>query len=483
MADSLDIFNYVPLTDSRIRKYELEKFLPAQAVNMQMNSGKFDFDSRGAPLDALRDLHNAYFLLGVVPYKADKNTVATTSKTDLVQNIWSIFTRAELRLGGVAVDVCDEPAMTSMLKNFIWRSRDEILSQGPAEGFFPQSVITTDITPAAASASTNGDLLVDRCAAKYNTFAAETPIFFKLPLRDILPFCEIKKYLYATPLKIQLQTQTDFTKVFYKRYTNPFGRDNGADPPVNNPITAAEANADAEYLRIHTLELHIPQVRTDAGTFKSIIDKAREGDLMPFEYESMRYQRHNIEHSSTKDSVVLSNFTKRPSAVVVYMQYATDESNASYSAPGRMKGRLLGLEDHKVHLDGKVYPEGGFNGKIYDYVQEYDTYLSLSGKQNDNLTGAFLDKQLWKDQYPVLCYNLENMRNEFGAVYTQAPAMRWEAKHAAPYSAAGLGTAPEANTAPTAYDAVAHILICGKEYITCSAKDDVLKVDTPEYSD
>lgn len=434
----LDVFSHQPLNDPAVRKYELYRYNAEQPLNQATNPSEITVDTRGAALDNVALLERAYLQVKYKLYTAAGGaTAAADNKSQLIQNGWSLFSRAALYIAGSEVERVDNPGVVSYLKRMITHTKDEILGQGPSQNFYPQQQLTT-IT-LADNGGSNGDFLVDR-GVQYET-DRDADHWMKLNLRDVFGFCDIDKGILGGSIRLSLNTETDHGKVLWTK----------------------TGNSDAAYVRIQQVDLMLPICRPDNATLTSIYSAVKAGKTMPFEYEHWNYYRLSIPNGTTAENVLIPNSSKRPSAVVIFPQLQSQENTITTS---KLVGLNLAPTSHRVNVDSKIFPEISFQGTNNGYLQEYETFLQLGNKHHQDVYGSFMDRVYWQSVAQIYCYDIAALRDELGSVRSLPPAIRWEATHADPGAAA-----------------VAHVITVGKEYKEFNMVNDVLISSAPDFRD
>jgi len=443
MTDSrpLDIFSHQPLSDSHIRKYEHMRFPCNQTLTgTGANPTELVFDTRSIGLDTFMLLQRAFVMLKIKLEKADYTNI-TDNKSQLVQQVWKLIQHVQLQLSGQEVESVADPGEVAMAKILIQDTDSAIRGSASVKSAYPQSVLGSITLPANPSTTSSLDDVIDRALAAYKT--TDNAVFVKLALRDVLGICQIDKAFLGVNLRLRLLLETDHRKVLWR-----------------------SATSDAAYVSIEQAELYIPVCRPDNETLNSIYTELKSGRTQPIEYEHWEVQKRDIAAGDTTENVALNNFSKRPTAVIVYMKKAADEANNTFASPGRHAGQLFGLGPHRLMVDGKVFPEISYSGSGDGYIHNYEVFCQLGNKHNQDVFGSYVDFASWKANYPYICWDLNCLRDELGAVRSTQPNLRLDMTHAAPGEAALM-----------------YIMTVGRVYKEFNLVNDVISVKAPDFSD
>lgn len=439
------LFEHQPVTDPSIRKYELSRYSAQQQLGTSgVNVAEITIDARSAGMDSLVLLQRAWIGVKCHVYAANKTTEIAGPKNQLIENGWSLFQRAGLYISDAEVEQVDRPGIVSHFKRLVEWSADAVYGQGPAASYYP---IATSITTSPALADDAGviaDSNLYKGVIRYQctdlNADGKAVQYLKLPLRDIFGFCNVDKALMGANIKLRLQPESSFERVVLRG-----------------------VNSTAASVHIDEVDLYLPVARPDNATLANIYGQIKSGKTIPYEFERWNYFPYDIANGSTAENVVLPNFSKRPTSVIVGMQLATAESEFTVD---KLQTKLFGLTSHRLMMDSKVYPEISFEGSAKGYLHEYETFLQLGNKHRTDAFGTFVDFDKWKNAYPLIAYDISAVRDEFGSVRSNPPVIRWTAAHSNPGATAK-----------------AHFIIVGKEVKELNVVNDIMVVSAPEFKD
>ena len=438
MADSSvieNMFSQDPVVDPHIRKYELARYTTNQPFSLASNPSEITIDSRGSGLDSLIMLQRAF--IGVQFKLTQTNyTPITANKSNIVQNAWSLFSRAILYVNDAEVENVERPGMVSHIKRLVENTADAITGQGSSSSYYPRALASIEALP-ADPATVNIDKQVERAKQRYKT---NTSQFTKLYLRDIFGFCTLDKPLLGARISIRLTVESDPKRVIY-----------------------VAAGSDAEKFLLEGCDLYMPVARPDNATLQKLYAEVNSGKPIPFEFERWNYFRHAIPATSPQENVVIPNHSKRPIALHALMQL---EANQTTFAGDKLTGASFTWTSNRLMVDSKQYPEIGYEGSNKGYLHEYETFLQCGGKHKSDIFGTFVDFDKWNNVYPILSYDLSASRDEFGSVRSSPSILQWHFSHTA------AGTPAEA-----------HLCVVSKELRMVNTVNGVLLVSSPDYSD
>lgn len=348
-----DMFMQQPLSDGRVRKYEL-MYVPAnQALpTTGDNPTELNIIATGAGMDSFALLERAFILVEYNLMNADKTTPSPT-KNHTIQNGWSLFDRAGLYLSDREIEQVENCSMVSHLKRLVEHTNESILGQGSSARYYPQ---VDQLATVISDTEVN-----DANLAKGVVYHAGTKSkFARLYLRDIFGFCNIDKAILGANVKLRLFPQQNHLKSIY-----------------------GEAASTAAFIRLINVGLYLPTMRPDNGTLEAIYNSVKAEKTIPFQFEHWNYNSVPIAlvNGSTKVNYVVPNASKRVSAVVAYVQ--PNEASATPTLiSDKLAGGLYGLSTHSVLIDGKSFPENGAEGSLRGYVKNMRPFFNLATSTN-----------------------------------------------------------------------------------------------------
>ncbi len=440
MADSSiieNIFEQEPVLDQRVRKYEINRYTTNQPFSTTANASEITIDTLAGSLDSFSYLPQSSIGVSFAFRSAGATDIVTPLKAHIIQNGWSLFSRAVLKINDSTVENVENCGLVAHVKKLTESTRDQIAGQGAASAYYPN-----DYDVSAALSNTDNALSADVIVAKATKRfrPAATTHYLNLPLRDIFGFAACKKVIPGARIKVVLTPETSFQKVIM-----------------------ASSGSDAAVVRLNSCELFLASVRPDNDMLRDVYSSFAAGKTVPLEFESYAYQSIAMESTSIARNNVIPNSFKRPLSVSILMQL---DSQMSTFTGDKLAGSLFGLTTHRLQVDQRPFPESGYEGAGLGYMHEYQTFLQLGGKHNNDVYGSFVDFDKWRNVYPLICYDIRCLRDEMAGSRTHPPNLQWKATHTAPTAAA-----------------TAHVIIAGKEVRHLNMLNNVLTVSSPDFID
>ncbi len=447
------IFDANKITDSAIKSYEVMRFPSETKPNTTgPNNTEFVINARNAGLDSMILPARAYVEVEYSLFATDQNAKIAGDKQQCITSGWHLFQQASFGFGSQDIEFVQECGVVAHVKNLVSHTDEHVRKQGPHRSYFPQeneTAITAlgNADPALAISATPNiqDRQLHKALRKHAYTAAQNAgdipfpkIRVKLPLADVFGFCAIDKAYPAVDLRLRLVPEQTMAKVIF-----------------------AGTGSTAAFVRISNVELYLPVLRPSNELMASLGKDAITGKKIPISFEHWNYYSVPIANAATSVSQIISTTAKRPSAVYVAMQ--TNDRLGALTT-NKLSFDRQALTTHHLLVDGKQYPLQGYQGSLDDYQFEYEQYLQVSGKQTSNHVGPYLDVEQWKNVYPVVCYDLSAMRDEFGLVRNSSAVIQWNANL-------------------TAVASRAHVCVVDCQYRELSIVNGLVTITAPDYKE
>lgn len=435
-----NVFVDMPIIDSDVREFEYRRFIPDSTVAVTGgNLSEINIDCRTAGLDSFLLPSRAYLLVKYKLFAADMTTEIAAAKQQMLASPAHLFSEVAISLGGEHIERRANPGLIYHVKHLVEHSREDIISNGPAKRYFPPFDYVALDSVHGASDDAFVDAQLARAGALYATKTTEN--YALIRLRDLSGFCEINKCFYGGNFSVRLTPRSSAWQQAF------FGSD-----------TSTVGSA-----RILDCQLYMPMLRPETNLMLEMSKAILGGQIIPVQFQSWTVQSKSLTGAAGQYTETITNQAKRPVALIVALQDDRRNTNRLYNP---LYFDACSLTDHHVDFNGKSFPALKYKGSNNGYIHEYQEFLRLSGKDDGEVVGSFVEYDNFRQVYPLWAYNLEHLRDEYNSVRTGGNQITWNA-----YLSNG-GSAVMAN-----------FIVVANEYIEIKALGNAVSITAPTYKD